>query len=679
MLRTAAPSRSLFRFAPLVDWAALLFAACLLALRFLELHHAIAPTVVPTSFGEPVPGWKPAPGFGWWSWFDQNLYLQAALAWIRGDLSPAAHWYPPGYPLLGAAFARLTPLDPFMVPDLLCEVAALWLFATITARLLPAWPLGRTLGAILFVASSVYPKTVAAAWVVPWTTTPATVCLLLCLLGTIRFVELARRGDAALAAFGAATALAFRPGDAAVVGAVCIAAILATMLLRWRGLHPAAQIVGAALAGALPPLLLFGAAYLMTSGLREDGYLAGSRAYGFEWGLLPLRWVLLMISPRPLFLEGEGLAQAFPWIMPGLAGLLAALLTRRGRWLVHAVVAGSIVLDTVQFLCYRDLHPDYLWANGVYHYFKWTLPFYALYGVLILRALAAGPRLVAAGAVAVVAFGLCAWRVEVTDAQALPLPEAQAVALPHGLSSLRDVLFLRTLPGEAAYLPVGAAIETDGERYKSLESFKLTPWPETLMVQPLRAMPDAAATLHLPPAYRLDTAVAPVLARQSLAWGLPCWFRPERMACQTSFVLPPPPLAVGQTIRFGADGDGGEYLAGGMSLLDPAFTWTVAPQAALTFDLPVMNASPVLELTAAGFVPRGYPAIRAAVFVNGVPAGDFAFGADPQTVRIKLPPGGEVWVAFAIANPRAPASLDRTSADMRPLGVQLRSMRVVAG
>jgi hypothetical protein len=48
-------------------------------------------------------------------------------------------------------------------------------------------------------------------------------------------------------------------------------------------------------------------------------------------------------------------------------------------------------------------------------------------------------------------------------------------------------------------------------------------------------------------------------------------------------------------------------------------------------------------------------------------------------VRIKLPPGGEVWVAFAIANPRAPASLDRTSPDTRPLGVQLRAMRVVPG
>ncbi len=158
----------------------------------------------------------------------------------------------------------------------------------------------------------------------------------------------------------------------------------------------------AAVAGAAVPLLGFGAAYLAVDGLRADGYLLSSAGYGFEWRLLPLRWVILMIDPKPLFIDGQGLAQVFPWIVPGLVGMVALLLARRVSVprFVHWAVVAAVMADVVQFLCYRDLHPDYLWQNGVYHYFKWTLPFFGLYawrsccGRCWLRP-AAGPRAIA--------------------------------------------------------------------------------------------------------------------------------------------------------------------------------------------------------------------------------------------------------------------------------------------
>ena len=63
------------------------------------------------------------PPDGWWHWSDQGRYVRAALAWASGDLDPARHWYLPGYPLLGAAFAWLTPAQPFYLPDLAGLVA----------------------------------------------------------------------------------------------------------------------------------------------------------------------------------------------------------------------------------------------------------------------------------------------------------------------------------------------------------------------------------------------------------------------------------------------------------------------------------------------------------------------------------------------------------------------------
>ena len=76
------------------------------------------------------------PPDGWWHWTDQGRYVRAALAWASGDLDPARHWYLPGYPLLGAAFARLTPAQPFYLPDLAGSVAAAWLFSRLAARLM---------------------------------------------------------------------------------------------------------------------------------------------------------------------------------------------------------------------------------------------------------------------------------------------------------------------------------------------------------------------------------------------------------------------------------------------------------------------------------------------------------------------------------------------------------------
>src|SRR4051812_16343142 len=61
---------------------------------------------------------------GWFEWADASRYLRAALAWSHLDFRGSEHWYPPGYPFLGALGRALTPAQPFYVPDVLALMAA---------------------------------------------------------------------------------------------------------------------------------------------------------------------------------------------------------------------------------------------------------------------------------------------------------------------------------------------------------------------------------------------------------------------------------------------------------------------------------------------------------------------------------------------------------------------------
>ena len=667
-----------------LDRLSLLLGTLAVAARFLELHALLAPGSAP-SLGllRATPALAPPPGFGWWSWLDQHFYLEAALAWAQSDVTPALHWYPPGYALLGAAFSHLTPADPFMAPDLLCLLGTLWLFAATSARLTDL-RLGRSLGVWIFVAATAVPKRVMTAWVVPWSTTPAAFCLAACVLATLRLIRQPNRADAFVAGFAAAAALAFRPADAAVVGGVCAAVAGGMLLARRPG--GSGWIVVAATAGALLPLLALGAAMLAVDGLRPDGYLAASAAYGFEWRLLPLHWVILMVDPQPLFVDGQGLAQVFPWIVTGLAGMAACLALRPlgVLRLAHVVVVLALMADVVQFLCFRDLHPDYLWQNGVYHYFKWTLPFFGLYTALLLRALLRGHWIIPVLAVSAVLPGLFGWRVALSGAEVLPAPlDQETVSLPHGLPRVDDVLLVRTLPGQTKLIPAGTEIRGPDQGFHSGYDFKLTPWPATIMVQPLRPMPSAPSTLVFGAGtYTLDPATAAVQARAVLVWGWPCWLWPERRACQSAFLLPARALPLGLSVRFGEGQEGEAYRLAGLAASEPDGDWTDRPRAALSFRLPPGVPGPfALELTAAGFVPTGEPS-RVTLYANGVLAGRMAFGRDVTTQHAVIPadairPDGNVQLDIAVANPRTPTGFSVTS-DTRALGIRIASLRVVA-
>jgi hypothetical protein len=468
--------------------------------------------------------------FGWWGWADQGRYVDAALAWSHGVLDPAHHWYLPGYPLLGALFTRLTPVQPFVIPDLLCLLASLVLFSLLARRLAPTLPYAGAIGAVVFVLCAAVQPRSATVWAIPWTSTPEVPLILAALLAGADFMTRPRPLTAFLAALTAVAIIGFRPADAACVTIVVGLAMLSALGSARPGWREVARYAGAALTGAAIPVVVFGAAHVAVHGWTPGGYVVQSGRIGFDWRLLPLRWVTVMIDPRPLFPIGQGLAQRFWWIMPGMAGMLACLIAPGVRVRrLHLCVAALVAAELAMILSYRDLHPAGLWKYENHHYFKWMVPLFGFYGVLLLRALTTPRLMLSAGmSVAVVFAGLFMWRVDLTDYRPLPVTHEGGVvriSLPAGWPRVREAI-VAPLSGSWRDIYFGRhALETDGRSYEGDSDFKATPRDGDTLIQPLRPMGTAPAVLTLAPGIRIeDGAGAPMMARQRLTWGLPCWF-----------------------------------------------------------------------------------------------------------------------------------------------------------
>ncbi len=197
-----------------------------------------------------------APPSGWWLWTDQHRYLLSTEAWAHLVLDPSQHWYLPGYPLLAAPFVWLTPVQPFLIPDLACLLAACWAFAALAARLLPAMRWARLLGAAVFAGTAAVSPLLLDSWVIPWTTTPVVPLVFAALANALAFAGAPTPRRALLAALASAAILWFRASDAAAL--VLVAAPFMLLALLWhRPARPRlAAIVGAALLGGLLPLAL---------------------------------------------------------------------------------------------------------------------------------------------------------------------------------------------------------------------------------------------------------------------------------------------------------------------------------------------------------------------------------------------------------------------------------------
>lgn len=504
------------------DLACLLLSSAALAVQFRRLHAVIAPSAAPDMAFIRDPNAKHTVAMHWLAWWDQGQYHRAAVAWANCVTDSVFHWYLLGYSLLGAGFVRITPADPFMLPNLAALVGTLWLFCAVASRLLADVPFRIPVACGVFIATTLLPVRVLTSWVVPWTTTPETLCIFAALLGAIRLVEGGKHRDAFLTGLATAAIAGFRPADAAVVGlAICL--VVGPAVLARRG-----RIVGnvaAATAGALIPLVVFGGAYLMTWGATPSAYMELSARIGFEPRLLALRWVTLMIDPRPLYPDGRGIAEVFFWIVPGFAGMAATLvLVRNAVALPHRLVIAALCGDLMMFVIYRDLHPIGLWTFGNYHYFKWTFPVFGLYALRLVWVAVRRDRRrpVALAASVFVVLLLFCWRAGVSGPDPAGVAvNGGAVTVGGGLAPMNAIVLVPGHGLSASPVVEGSAVTASGIVLHPGTDYVTYNSTSVLRIAPLRPLPPEATTFRFAEGTVLDDGREAALARQSITWGLP--------------------------------------------------------------------------------------------------------------------------------------------------------------
>ena len=464
-----------------------------------------------------------ANAIGWWGWFDQGHYYRAAMAWAHGDLNSERHWYLPGYALLAAPFCHLSTLQPFYIVNLACLLAFLFVFAALADALFPGHSWMQSAAAAMFTALTVGSYWFTKSFVEPWTTTPTAPLTCLSFLLGFRFMERPSAKAAALFALTTTSVALFRPTDVAVLTFVNACFGLIGLVRARLSVSAVLRVIAAAALGAIAPLLTLVGLHYATHGLSLGAYVLGSQRMGFAWALVLIRWVTLFISAKPLFPEGNAMTQSFPWIVPGIAGLALAA---QQRSLKHLWMLSAIAMHVVVYLAYRDLHPQGLFRYNNYHYFKWTLPLFALYAAAFVAAFRNPRRQAVPLAISVlVTVALLFWRAEWqpldgVDAEVL---EPRTLVLRPAPASVLDAVrvsghgdFVRAFQ-ERHELHIGDQV------YFGNDDLKLFPQREGFLFATLRPTIGGEARLEVASEVVLQAEPPPRAGRMRLVFGPPVW------------------------------------------------------------------------------------------------------------------------------------------------------------
>jgi hypothetical protein len=362
--------------------------------------------------------YKPvAPNTGWENFWDQGLYLKSAKALARGDFAADQHWYPIGYPLLGAPFVDLVPLDPFRLVNLGCLLLFAGAFLAYFRPLIGLLP-----SAAAFIASIAIPTSSLVApnapnyplwvqFVMPWNTIPIA-AIYMCLLCLMR--ERAgdpgqvgtrnRRTDVALGALAAAVVV-IRPTDALAL----IPLGLVYLWRRVRGGRPLLHIGWAAVAAAIVLLPVALVTWHIHGGLASR-YVAEAAAIGMSLSDVHERAVAILLTAASTFGEvGTAVFELQPWqyLAFPLALVWAARDARFGLVPVMTAMASLFV-----YLSFNDFWPFNVMRFSLIHYIVWLLPVMSAAGLAGVVLLVRRREWTTLGAAAAVALALACYRVE---------------------------------------------------------------------------------------------------------------------------------------------------------------------------------------------------------------------------------------------------------------------------
>lgn len=638
-----------------------------------------------------MPGNNPRYPLGWWGWFDQGKYLESAQAFVHFDFSPAKHFYPPLYSLLGAFFLPWWGNHPFWLIDL---VSLLWtsaVFLLVAERYAT-----RSVAVAVLALAMVANRTILGDFVIPWTSTLSCALLSTGIFGIYRSLTSAgspigtsgaspRLGEVFGISLSIGLMASLRPIDALVGGillvgylcAVCGSTRPAPPRERWGAVIPLLRV---SLAGALVGPLLFIVFNTLVYGSPLGGYAHAALSNGYFIADIPEKFVSLFLNGYTLYLEpNAGLTERFPWMAVSLMGVIYALI--RGDWLLR-LISAAIVAQFVLYLPYGDLLPNGLWRYHNIHYFKWTFPYLMLLAWLLISSplRAIGRRIRGPSVAQLFAVGASLLLLSLTlSTEEVP---ARSVHLSdvdsHGVVEVKskggvtDMLDIAGLTGDFGAVYFGEhRLWADDRELRKVRDFRVLPAPWGVRVLLNRPM-NTQTFVFQPDSHLTRTGTDLMVQVGHYGFSLAVPFRSEDDDGPAFRYIS------GDVIDFSGPGHAIPYMRRGWSNPEAWGCWTVDDGARLRLRL--ANPSPragLLEMRIGAFVNERHSRQRVEVLVNGRHVGDLAFdagsgGGRPRDVGVPLPEGilsndGVLDVELRTPDSVSPHRL-RLSDDPRKLG-----------
>ncbi|MBU9221202.1 hypothetical protein [Burkholderia multivorans] len=338
------------------------------------------------------PGNNPVSPDGWWTWFDQGYYLREARALAAGDYSPSNFYYPILYPLIGRIFLHWMPHHPFFLFNGASLLIFVYAFVKVADNYLSR---GET-----------FVLTAAALWLnfpeienfaIPWTTSGTTLIYGVAFLILLRQRATCQRGEkggavvvvAGLFSILLGSLAILRPVDAGLVAIFFPAYIYFSVphknaeefIAQWRRVLVIAIVLGG---GVVFGLLLFALVNIKIFGSPLGGYFQSTAtASGYFVEMLPRKTWSLLFDSNSVYLEPTAAIVAhYPWLLLSIVGIVVALV--RGDMLLR-ILALAIVFHFALYAPFGDLLPGGVWRYKNIHYFKWAIPYLALFAWLAIR------------------------------------------------------------------------------------------------------------------------------------------------------------------------------------------------------------------------------------------------------------------------------------------------------
>ncbi|ART47157.1 hypothetical protein CBP33_02640 [Acidovorax carolinensis] len=486
-----------------------------------------------------LPGNNPAYPLGWWGWFDQGEYLKAAKAIGSHDFSSKNYFYPPLYPLLGAAFATVNPMHAFTVLNAACFIIFAHCFVT-TAKRYVGWKWAAT----IFILTYGFSKHSVQIWTEPWTSSLVS-AIFAFLLGQVdqrtgENFKVSRTQLALWGALGGATFLT-RPADAVVISPLFCYVLWRLWRSRWYQEAPPPvtliiQKTAALLAPGLLGVALFAGFNLFVHGSIGGRYFSMAETNGFHAVDLLEKTVSLLFDGGTLYnAPTESILFRAKWLALFVPAAIFGFM--RGNASTRLILA-LIATQWLIYSSFADLLPTGVWSYHNIHYFKWIFP-YA--GLLIAVWIKATPLGVAQRA------GARYWWISLTigtlllatqlkldetaknEVEATLLQDAHGQFLrirsstPHTI----DKMSVPQLSGDfqAIYFSTNAKVDAGGKELKFVRDYRFLPSEKGVDLVFIRPVRTDVINIHAGDMKLAPTSATPHWFTYRFTMGMPAWLR----------------------------------------------------------------------------------------------------------------------------------------------------------